>query len=339
MNALRRTRILLACSAVLLFTSMWLPLWRVSLHAPQYPEGLGMRIWAGTVNGVEPNDLQNINGLNHYIGMKTIQPDAIPELKLMPWGIAAMSLLGIALAARGKRKSMMAWAIVLMVSAFVGLGDFWKWEYDYGHNLDLEHAPIQIPGMAYQPPLFGTKQLLNFTATSLPDIGGWLAITAVAFAVAVIVTGRRTRVAAAIVVAASLAACQDGPRQILTGADTCGYCRMAIDDARFAGEVKTSHGKIEVFDSIECLASFVIALPASEKPLGVWVSDADRPNHWVSAESARYLRDGSLHSPMGRRLAAFDSAYVPALLQQKYGGELLNWNSVKQMMDSLVGTH
>jgi copper chaperone NosL len=53
--------------------------------------------------------------------------------------------------------------------------DFWRWEYDYGHNLD-PNAAIIVPGMAYQPPLIGFKQLLNFGAYSIPDIGGWLFI-------------------------------------------------------------------------------------------------------------------------------------------------------------------
>jgi hypothetical protein len=50
--------------------------------------------------------------------------------------------------------------------------DFWRWEYDYGHNLDFEHAIIKVPGMTYQPPLIGSKQLLNFTASSWPSLGG-----------------------------------------------------------------------------------------------------------------------------------------------------------------------
>ncbi|MCU0650108.1 MAG: hypothetical protein MUF00_19120, partial [Gemmatimonadaceae bacterium] len=59
----------------------------------------------------------------------------------------------------------------------------WYWQYDYGHNLDVENAPIKVPGMTYQPPLFGTKKLLNFTATSWPAIGGWAAFGALALAI------------------------------------------------------------------------------------------------------------------------------------------------------------
>lgn len=182
MFAPRLNRWLTALAALLLASALLFPLWSVSLIAPQYPEGLGMYIWAHTVTGVGANDLQNINGLNHYIGMQIIVPDAIPELAIMRPGILAMSALGLLVAALGRRRLLQAWALALVAAALAGLGDFWTWEYDYGHHLDLEHAPIKVPGMSYQPPLIGSKQLLNFTATSLPATGGVLAIAAVVLA-------------------------------------------------------------------------------------------------------------------------------------------------------------
>ncbi len=186
-----RGRVLLALSAALLGLAVLFPLWRVSLTAPQYPEGLGMYIWAHTVAGVGPNDLQNINGLNHYIGMATIEPDEIPELRLMRPGMIAMAFVGLAIAAAGRRRALQLWSGALLLAAVVGMADFYKWEYDYGHNLDLEHAPIKIPGMSYQPPLIGSKKLLNFTATSLPALGGVLAIGSVVLAVAATVVDRK----------------------------------------------------------------------------------------------------------------------------------------------------
>ena len=143
-----------------------------------------MHIWAHTVAGIGPNDLQNINGLNHYIGMKVIVPDSIPELRIMPPGIVVMCVLGLLIAWRGSRRLLQLWVVALVLAALVGLADFYRWEYDYGHNLDLEHAPIKVPGMTYQPPLIGSKKLLNFTATSWPAPGGVLAIVAVMTAVA-----------------------------------------------------------------------------------------------------------------------------------------------------------
>ena len=165
---------LLALAAVLLTSTYVLPIWKISLEAPQYPEGLGLRIMIDTVEGEKPNDLRNINNLNHYIGMKTIEPDAIPELRLMPWIIGALAVLGLIAAGFGKRWMLYTWVGLFLIVALVGLVDFYLWEYDYGHNLDLETASIQIPGMAYQPPLIGSKKLLNFTAHSWPALGGWL---------------------------------------------------------------------------------------------------------------------------------------------------------------------
>ena len=166
-----RSRLLLALAALLAVAAFVLPLWSVYLHAPQYPEGLGMRIWINTVTGMKPNDLDSINNLNHYIGMKRIVPEAIPELRFMPYALGALVALGLLTALRASRRLARVWVAAFLLLAVAGLADFWKWEYDYGHDLDMENAIIKVPGMNYQPPLIGTKQLLNFSATSLPASG------------------------------------------------------------------------------------------------------------------------------------------------------------------------
>jgi len=66
------------------------------------------------------------------------------------------------------------------------------WEYDYGHNLN-PHAAIKIPGMAYQPPLIGSKMLLNFNAISMPDIGFYILAVVVALAVLALVLDRKLK--------------------------------------------------------------------------------------------------------------------------------------------------
>lgn len=170
MTALSRWLILGAVA--LLATAFVLPLWRVSLGAPQYPEGLGMVIRINGVEGVKEFDLQSINGLNHYIGMKTIEPDAIPELRWMPWILGGLIVGGLAVAGLGRRLPLYLWGAALVAILGVGLWDYWRWGYDYGHDLDTAHAIIKIPGMSYSPPLIGRKKLLNFTATSWPASGG-----------------------------------------------------------------------------------------------------------------------------------------------------------------------
>jgi hypothetical protein len=192
----RLSRILVAAASLLLVGMFVFPIWRIELVAPQYPEGLGMLIRIDTIEGLKENDLANINGLNHYIGMKRIVPESIAELRLMPWLVGALVVAGLAVAAWGRRRALYAWVAAFAALAVAGLVDFWRWEYDYGHDLSPD-AIIKVPGMSYQPPLIGSKQLLNFVATSWPAPGGWMAFAAVALAALALVLTLRARTASA----------------------------------------------------------------------------------------------------------------------------------------------
>jgi copper chaperone NosL len=187
----RFVRMLTAIASIALLGLFIVPVWRIELAAPQYPEGLGMRIGISSIRGEKPNDIDNINGLNHYIGMKHITPSAIPELRIIPWVVGGLVLFGLIAAGTGSTKVLYAWVGTLAAAGVGGLVDFWKWEFDYGHSIDYAHAIIKIPGMNYQPPLIGVKQMLNITTVSWPDVGGWIALAAfVLGAMAVVITFR-----------------------------------------------------------------------------------------------------------------------------------------------------
>jgi copper chaperone NosL len=182
------TRIVLALLSLSMLLAFVFPLWNIWLDAPQYPEGLSLQIWLNQITG----DLNTINSLNHYIGMQKIVPDAIPELVYMPYFIAGFIALGLIAAILGKRAGLYLFAFVILVVGIVGTVDFYMWEYDYGHNLD-PHAAINIPGMSYQPPVIGSKQLLNFTATSWPGVGGAVVIAAALGAIVLCIYELRRR--------------------------------------------------------------------------------------------------------------------------------------------------
>lgn len=186
------SKIIVASASLLLILTFFFPLWYINLEAPQYPEGIGLEIWINQITGQKPNDLTNINGLNHYIGMKTIVPDAIPELKIMPFIIIFMILFGLIAAFIGKRFLIYGWIALFVILAAVGLYDFYMWEYDYGHNLN-PHAAIKIPGMAYQPPLIGSKMLLNFNAISMPDISFYILVIAVGLAIIALIIDKKSK--------------------------------------------------------------------------------------------------------------------------------------------------
>ncbi len=110
-------------------------------------------------------------------------------------------------------------------------------------------------------------------------------------------------------------ACADGTPEIAFDLDECRYCRMIISDERFAAAATTATGRTVRFDSIECLAGWVLA--EEEPPRSVWVTDAARPGVLVPASEARFRRDSTLHSPMGQGWVAGDD---------KAGG--IPWDSV-----------
>ncbi len=163
----RTSRVLVAVAALFLFPSVFLPVWRITLHAPQYPQGLTMSIYAYQVSG----DIQEVNTLNHYIGMKNIEPDEFPEFRFIPFFIFRFLALA-ALAALAARLEIAAlgW-IDFVVFGLVMLVDFQHWLFEYGHNLS-PHAPIHMD--PFTPNLFGRTQVGNFTVTSWPASGAIL---------------------------------------------------------------------------------------------------------------------------------------------------------------------
>lgn len=174
MKALKSySRWIIAFSALLMISSYFIPLWQILMWAPQYPEGLEMKIWINTLTG----DVKIISALNHYIGMKHIEVKMFPEFSYMIYIVGFIIGFGLLTALINKRVMLLIYVLLIFSAGLGALIDFYLWGYDYGHNLDPT-APIVVPGMSYQPPLIGTKQLLNFTAFSGPDIGGWIFIGA-----------------------------------------------------------------------------------------------------------------------------------------------------------------
>jgi len=328
-NLSNLSRVLLIAGAGFLLVSLFMPIWRIELQAPQYPEGLMLQIYASKLGG----NVEIINGLNHYIGMQTLHESNFIEFTLLPYIISFYALL-ITVTALVNRKKM----LYISFSSFVLFGvvamiDFWRWEYNYGHNLDPE-AAIIVPGMAYQPPLIGFKQLLNFGAYSVPDIGGWLFIACGLFLlVAVIRELKYNKDLPSKIVIASLllcfpTSCKDvKPEPVLLSKDHCDFCMMSISDGRYAAEVITEKGRINKFDDINCMNQFVV------KNKGIvfksfYVSDFNNSNNLINAESAYFVISGKLSSPMGGNTAAFaDQASAQAFT--KDGKEvILKWNDL-----------
>ncbi len=75
----RKRKALLILAALLLGAAPALPLWGMTLVSTQYPEGLRLVVYPARIAG----DVNEINALNHYIGMTPISADFFTELRYL----------------------------------------------------------------------------------------------------------------------------------------------------------------------------------------------------------------------------------------------------------------
>ncbi len=336
--------LLLALAAAGLLAAPFFPLWRITLDAPQYPEGMGMLIWAHTITGENPHDLAIINQLNHYIGMKAIVPDSIAELRFMRPMILSFGVVCLLASMRPR-----LWLTAALLGAFTaaglaGMADFWYWGYEYGHDLD-PMAAIKVPGASFQPPLIGSGAVLNFASSSWPALGGWLMILAGGLmAVALLwawrsrnspgyrpaVSARRMLLIASLPSLVAAGCGQAGPAPVHWGEDSCHHCRMTLVQKGFDAQRVNTKGKVLKFDAIECLLGELEERPLREGER-LFVSDWSRPDAPpLPAGEAVYLQGGRVPSPMGGELAGFASLDSAKAFQAHFGGDLLTWGELVQ---------
>jgi copper chaperone NosL len=311
-------RMTLVICSIALLSVLVLPIWQIQLTAPQYPEGLVLLIYADKLAG----GVDIINGLNHYIGMRTLHAADFIEFTVLRYIIIFYGVLFLITGFAGKRRLLYATFIAFVTFGVVAMVDFWKWEYDYGHNLNPE-APIRVPGMAYQPPLIGYKQLLNFGAYSIPDIGGWIFLgVGIVLSVLVVLELRSAKkrmiiapprkkvamVAAMLLLITAVVSCNVKPQSLQLGKDNCYFCKMTVSDARFGAEIITRKGRIYKFDDVHCLLAFLRSdeLPAKEIK-DVYFVTFDGDHGFVRSQDAALLKSDGLHSPMNGNVAAFSN--------------------------------
>jgi copper chaperone NosL len=340
------SRILLGVASLSMVATYFMPLWQIQLWAPQYPEGLNMKIWYNRLGG----SFDIINGLNHYIGMREIKAEMFPEFHYIGILLGIFIALGLFAALMGTRR----WLSIFIGTAFVygvaALYDFYRWGYDYGHNLNPA-AAIRVPGMTYQPPVIGYKNLLNFTAYSGPDNGGWLiigvGIVAIAlFAYEWFLQRKKTNignkqvktvlVVMMLVTAFSgLSACSSGPEPIHYGHDACHFCKMTISDKRFGAEIVTKKGKVYKFDDLSCLVAFQKSnsVPADQVAQVVSI-DFSKDGALLDVNQAFFLKNDALKSPMRGNVATFSNeADRDAVDKQLGGGTNLRWAELARVLN------
>lgn len=165
-------RFALVVCCVPLLLSWDKPLWRISMEAPQYPNGLWMEIYPHRLaGGNEDQHLAEINTLNHYIGMAPIHAEDFAELGWIPFVVGALAILCLRVAAIGNVRSLLDLAVMTFYALGFLMARFVYRMYVFGHELDPK-APFTVE--PFTPAIFGTKQIANFTTHSFPRLGTYL---------------------------------------------------------------------------------------------------------------------------------------------------------------------
>jgi copper chaperone NosL len=332
-NISSRTRIISIICAVALGVSLLFPLWRIDLTAPQYPEGLGLKIYPHKIGG----DVEVVNGLNHYIGMKTLHTEDFIEFTLLPYIIGLFALMGLLVALLKRRWLLYTYTGLFVVFGIVAMYDFYRWEYDYGHNLD-PNAAIIVPGMAYQPPLIGFKQLLNFGAYSFPDVGGYIFIVVgLLLVVTAFLEWKKSRRQSSITASSILIlplmlllqSCDTAPESIAFGKDQCHFCKMIISDRNFGAELITDKSKVYKFDDTHCIASFLKSNYLEKTEIAtVYLVDYAQKEKLIPAETAFLLKGDKVRGPMGGDIAAFETEAAMKPFQKEWNAVIIKWKDV-----------
>lgn len=155
---------------ILLLVSIFFPYWHMELEAPQYPDGLFLTAYVNHLTG----DVREIDGLNHYIGMRPLGEAATFERAAAVWSIITMFLL-----VEGAAFVHSKWAVLLAVPAVTfPLGfyaDLVYWMRTFGLNLDPE-APLSNSVKPFVPTVIGEGGIGQFKTYAAWGTGYWLAV-------------------------------------------------------------------------------------------------------------------------------------------------------------------
>lgn len=165
-------RVVLAALVIPLALSFTSPLWRIAMEAPQYPKGLTLDIYAYKLEGGNDGQhIDEINTLNHYIGMAKLDRAALTDLDWIPFALGALLLMALRVAAVGNVRALLDLFVMTAYVSGFAFARFIHKLYVFGHNLDPA-APVKVE--PFMPVVLGTKQIANFTTHSYPLLGSFL---------------------------------------------------------------------------------------------------------------------------------------------------------------------
>jgi copper chaperone NosL len=269
--------------------------------------------------------------------MKTLHTEDFIEFTVLPYIICFFGILTLVSAFIGRKRWAITTLILFGIFGIVALIDFYRWNYNYGHDLDPT-AAIKVPGMAYQPPLIGYKKVLNFGIYSIPNVGGILMlISGLLMAVVVIIDFKfyklfcKKAVAPVVIAGMMLTFLSCGgaatPKAINVNKDVCVACKMTVVDLKFAPQLITDKGKYYVFDDINCMVKFAKS-DEKLKTGKMFVPNYLNETEFLEVQSAFYIEGGDVKSPMNANIAAFKTAEEANQYAERLNANVILWEDI-----------
>ena len=182
---------LLAAAALVALLANFLPLWNLTMFAPQYPDGLRLDIYTFRLEGGNHGqDIKEINLLNHYIGMKDLAEEDFTQFRWLPFALGVLALLFLRAAVHGRVSQLLDVSVLFTYFGLFSLWSFGYTLYRYGHDLSPQ-AAVKVP--PFMPPIFGHAKLANFDVYSFPKLGTYAMMLVVVLLTAAMVLAVRRR--------------------------------------------------------------------------------------------------------------------------------------------------
>jgi len=158
---------MLLFASLLVIASIFLPYWKIHIIAPQYPKGLDVYVHVVGARG----DVREVDGLNHYIGMRPLDEAAPFERKIALPGLSLVAL-ALATAAFVRRPRWLSWLLIVPTLAVLVVfpADLYYWLREFGLNLDPK-APLSAMVKPFVPPILGSGKIAQFGVVSWPTWG------------------------------------------------------------------------------------------------------------------------------------------------------------------------
>lgn len=184
-----RSRGLILLAAILVIPALITPLWHVTFVSSRYPNDLNLNIYAHTLEGGTESDLLEINALNYYLGIRSIDQEKFPVFRWFPFILGAVILLCLRAIVLGKMSKLVDLFFLVTYAGLFALWSFRSTLSAYGHSIN-SIAAVKIE--PFMPPMFGTITVANVDVSGLPGFGAFVMVLIPLILLAAVFLSRQT---------------------------------------------------------------------------------------------------------------------------------------------------